>query len=210
MQHKKEWGAKNMKKKKKDKGRSESEGSCSRYGFANPADLIENNVQGKRTEKIVEDIAGIEEDFQNTVKVDELEKEDHLLKKDCNFENSDNFINIAAKEKRAKEKERENTNKNEKTENIDDKQKGDKSENAKQKVIDEEKCLGDVDKNVMHEKGNDKSEADASSKELNRHKGERDMEEKLNEDGNIIAAFDYKSRKAGINASAISALGNFK
>ncbi len=36
------------------------------------------------------------------------------------------------------------------------------------------------------------------------------MEETHNEDGHVIVAFDYKSRKAGVNASAISALGNFK
>lgn len=46
--------------------RSESEGSCSRYGFASAADLIENNMQGKRMDNIVEDIAGIVEAYQNT------------------------------------------------------------------------------------------------------------------------------------------------
>lgn len=104
-------------------------------------------MQGKRKDNIVEDIAGIVEDFQNTVKVDELEKEDHLLKKDGHFENNNNCMNIAAKGKRAKGKERENTNKDDTTDNIDDKQKGDKNENAKQNVIDEKKCLSDAKSN---------------------------------------------------------------
>ena len=36
------------------------------------------------------------------------------------------------------------------------------------------------------------------------------MQEELSQGDKLIAAFDYKSRKAGTNAAAISALGNFR
>lgn len=94
-----------------DKGRSEyrrSEGSCSHYGFANAAGLVENIEQGEKADYIVKDIAGIVEAYQNTKDVAELTKEECCediediaeTKNEGHYESKDDHRNAADKEKK--------------------------------------------------------------------------------------------------------------